>query len=310
MIDLAVLTLVILLVVRGWMRGMVREAIDVGSLVLAAVLAFRLAPMAGLLLSDLTNLAPEPARVVGGAILFIAISVGAAILGSVIHRSIKHLPGLTTLNRIGGAALGVAYAAVLIVIAVTLMSTAPMPAAVADEVERSEVVAFVVEPGGVAQQAIGIASGDRALQSMIWIRGAVDEWAIDPRITDVTLPGTDAGSGVHASAGDALLLHEKINRDRAEAGLDPLVWSESMSLVAVTRAFGVYQSGSFAAASPIADRLSDVGISSTIADEYLLLAPTAEGLAEAANTGEGFAAVGIGVADGPVGLIAVIVLTG
>jgi membrane protein required for colicin V production len=309
MIDLAVFALLVLLVVRGWMRGLVREAIDVGTLLVGALLAFRLAPTAGRLLSNLTNLAPGPARVVGGAVLFIAIAVGAAVLGSVIHRSIKHLPGLTTLNRMGGAILGVAYAAVLVVIAVTLMSAVPMPSVVADEVEHSEVVAFVVEPGSVAQQAMGLVSGDRALQSMIWIRGAVDGWSIDPRITDVTLPGANGGSDVQASTGAALALYEEVNRDRTEAGLNPLAWSESMSLVAVTRAFGVYRSGSFAAASPIGDRLSDVDIASTNADEYLLLAPTADDLAAAANTGEGFAVVGIGVVDGPVGLVAVVVLT-
>lgn len=310
MIDFAVLALVVLMVVRGWMRGLVREAIDVGTLVIGAVLAFRLAPTAGRLLSELTNLDPGPSRVIGGTILFIAISVGAAMLSSVIHRSIKHLPGLTTLNRMGGAALGVVYGAVLVVIAVTLMSAGSMPSVVADEVERSRVVAFVTTPDGVAQQAMSLVSGDRALQSMIWIRGAVGDWTIDPRITDVTLPGATGSNGVHASTDAAIALHEKVNQDRVDAGLDPLAWSESMSLVAVTRAFGVYQSGSFAAASPITDRLSDVGIEPAVADEYLLLVPTAEGLAEAANTGEGFTAVGIGVVDGPVGLVAVVVLTG
>jgi len=309
MIDLAVLALVVLLVVRGWMRGLVREAIDVGTLVLGAALAFRLAPTAGRLLSDLTNLAPEPARVIGGVILFVAIAVGAAVLGSVISRSIKHLPGLTTLNRLGGAALGVAYAAVLIVIAATLLSAAPMPTAVADEAASSTVVAFVVEPDSVAQQAVGLVSGDRALQSIIWIRGAVDDWSIDPRFTDVTLPGVDSGSGLRVSTGEALALYETINRDRVEGGLDPLAWSESTSLVAVTRAFDVYRSGSFTAASPIAERLSDVGMTASVSDEVLLLAPTPDGLAEAATTGGEFAAVGIGVVDGPLGLMAVIVLT-
>ena len=309
MIDLVVVALVVLLVVRGWMRGLVREAIDVGTLVLGAVLAFRLAPTAGRLLSDLTNLAPEPARVVGGAILFVLIAVGAALLGSVISRSIKHLPGLSTLNRIGGAALGIIYAAILVVVAATLMSAAAMPTAVADEVESSAVVAFVVEPDSVAQQAVGLVSGDRALQSIIWIRSAVDDWSIDPRFTDVTLPGMGTGSGLHASTDEAFVLYEKINQDRGEVDLAPLAWSDPMSLVAVTRAFDVYRSGSFTDASPIADRLSDVGTTATVADEYVLLAPTPGGLAEAAITGHEFAVVGIGVVDGPLGLMAVIVLT-
>jgi uncharacterized membrane protein required for colicin V production len=307
-IDLIVVALVVLLVIRGWVRGLVREAIDVGTLVLGALLAFRLAPTAGRLLSDVTNLSPEPARVIGGVTLFVGITIGATVLGAVIHRSIKHLPGLTTLNRIGGAVLGVVYAGVLIVIATTLMSAAPLPAAVADEVDQSTVVAFIVEPDSAAQEAIGLLSGDRALQSMIWIRGAVDGWTIDPRITDVTLPGMDDGSGTHASTAAALLLQEKINRDRIEAGLDPLTWSESMSLVAATRAFDVYRSGSFEEVSPISDRLSAVGMTGTVSDEYLLLAPTADGLADAASIGEGFTTVGIGVVDGPLGLIAVVVL--
>jgi len=308
MIDFIVLALFVLLVVRGWVRGLVREAIDVGTLVVGALLAFRLAPTAGRLLSELTNLPPEPARVIGGVVLFIAITVGAAIVGSVIHRSIKHLPGLTTLNRIGGATLGIVYAAVLVVIAATLVSAAPTPAAVAAEVDQSAVVAFVIEPDSIAQDLVGLLSGDRALQSMIWIRSAVDGWTIDPRITDVTLPGMDIESGVHASTRTATFLYEEINRSRTEAGLDPLAWSESMSLVAVTRAFDVYRSGSFEAASPIADRLSAVGISGSVSDEYLLLAPTPDGLAEAANSGEGFTAAGVGVVDGPLGLMAVIVL--
>ncbi|MEA3510307.1 MAG: CvpA family protein [Actinomycetota bacterium] len=308
MIDFVVVALAVLLVIRGWMRGLVREAIDVGTLVLGALLAFRLAPTAGRLLSDVTNVSPEPARVIGGVVLFVAITVGAAIVGSVIHRSIKHLPGLTTLNRVGGAALGAVYAAVLVAIAATLLSAAPLPPVVADEVDQSHVIAYVVEPDSVAQEAIGLMSGDRALQSMIWIRGAVDAWTIDPRITDVTLPGMDVDDSVHASTDTAVFLYEAINRDRANAGLEPLTWSDSMSLVAVTRGLDVYHSGSFEAATPIEDRLIGVGVSPSDAEEYLLLAPTPDGLAEAANAGEGFTAVGVGVVDGPLGLMAVIVL--
>lgn len=308
MIDFFVLAIVVLLVIRGWVRGLVREAIDVGTLVLGALLAFRLAPIAGRLLSDLTSISSGPARVIGGVVLFIAITIGASILGSLIHRSIKHLPGLTTLNRLGGAALGVVYAAVLVVIATTLISTAPMPPAVAEETEQSAVVAFVVEPDGVAQDVIGLLSGDRALQSMIWIRSAVDDWTIDPRFTDVTLPGMDIGSGSHASTSTALLVYEQISRDRVDAGMEPLTWSEPMTLAAVTRAFEVYGSGSFEAASPIAERLSEAGISATTSTEYLLLAPTPDGLVDAAITGEGFTTVGVGVVDGPLGLMAVIIL--
>jgi membrane protein required for colicin V production len=309
-IDLVALAVLVLLVIRGWVRGMVREAIDVGTLIVGAVLAFRLAPMAGRFLAGLFGLTPDLALLIGGTVLFVGIAIGAAIVGSVINGSIKHLPGLSTLNRIGGAALGVVYAAILTIIAVTLMSAAPLPTAVADQVEDSRVVAYVIRPEGLGQRAIGVATGDRALQSMIWIRGVVDGWVIDPRITNVTLPEDSTAGGVHASTAAATSLFETINADRAGVGVDPLVWSDRMGLVAVTRATAVYRTGSFVAAIPVTERLDAVGVEYTVADEYLVLAPTIEGLADATDPGIGFVNAGIGVVEGPYGLIAVVVLTG
>jgi membrane protein required for colicin V production len=308
-IDGIVLALLVLFVIRGWVSGMVREAIDVGTLVLGVVLAFRLAPHAGRILAGAFGVSSDLARLIGGTVLFVGISIGAAIAGSVIHRSIKHLPGLTTLNRIGGAALGVVYALVLTVAAVTLLSAAPLPEAAAVQVDESEVVAYVVRPEGPAQRAVGVVTGDRALQSMIWIRGVVDGWVIDPRFTDVTLPGDAGGGNVHASTAAGTELYESINRDRTEAGLEPLMWSEAMSLVAVTRAAEVYRTGSFAGASSVTDRLDAAGVDHTVAHEYLMLAPTIDGLTDAAEPGVGFADVGIGVVEGPYGFIAVIVLS-
>ena len=101
MIDVLIGTLVVLLIVRGWMRGLLREAIDVGMLVLGAIAAFRLAPIAGGVLSSLFGMSPELARVVGGLLLFVAIWVAASIAAFVISRSLEIVPGLLTLNRLG-----------------------------------------------------------------------------------------------------------------------------------------------------------------------------------------------------------------
>jgi uncharacterized membrane protein required for colicin V production len=308
-IDAIALALLVLLVLRGWVRGMVREAIDVGTLILGAILAFRLAPHAGRLLAGAFGVSPDLARLIGGTVLFIGISIGAAMVGSAIHHSIKHLPGLTTLNRIGGAALGLVYTAVLIIIAATLMSAAPLPTAVADQFDESRVVAYVIRPDGSAQRIVAVMTGDRALQSMIWIRGVVDGWAIDSRFTDVTLPGGGDGGNAHASVEAAATLYEQINGKRADAGLEPLEWSEPMSLVAVTRADEVYRTGLLSGTSPIAGRLDAAGIEYSDATEYLVLAPTVDGLADAADAGGDFTHVGVGVVDGPYGLVGVVVLS-
>jgi len=308
MIDVIVATLLVLLIVRGWVRGLLREAIDVGTLVVGAIIAFRLAPTAGRVLHSVFNMPPDLARVVGGSLLFVAIWVAASIAAMIIHRSIKVVPGLSTLNRLGGAALGIVYTVVLVAIGVTLMSASPLPPAVADEFDRSGVVAYVAKPVGPAQRALGMISGDRALQSMAWIRGAVDDWVIDPAVTVVTLPQTGDDGGIHVSVDAAADIYERINSDRIEAGLQELVWSDTLSLVATDRARSAYQSGSFIAPESIEGRLTSSGIVFVEADERIILAPTPAGLAATVEPSGTFTDVGIGVVEGPYGLIGVVAM--
>jgi len=307
MIDVLIGTLVVLLVVRGWMRGLVREAIDVGTLVVGAILAFRLAPLAGRMLTSVFGMSPDFARVLGGGLLLVAIWVAASIAGAIITRSMKVLPGLTTLNRLGGAALGILYTAVLAVIVLTLMSAAPLPVAVADEVDRSAVAAYVAEPVGPAQQALGVVAGDRALQSMAWIRSAVDDWVVDPAVTNITLPEIAGDANVHASVVAAEDLFNRINQTRIDDGLEPLVWSQPMSLVATTRALTAYQTGLLVSPSSIEERLISAGVQFRNADERLVLAATGESLAGVMDATGTYTSMGVGIVEGPYGLIAVVV---
>ena len=310
MIDVLIGTLVVVLIVRGWMRGLLREAIEVGTLIVGAIVAFRLAPFAGRMLSSLFGVSPDLARVLGGALLFVAIWVAASIAGFVLIRSLKILPGLTTLNRFGGAALGVVYAVVLAVVALTLMSAAPLPVAVADEVDRSAVAAYVAEPVGPAQHVFSVVSGDRAFQSMAWIRSAVDDWVVDPAVTRITLPEVADDESIHASASAAVDLLDKINQTRIEAGLEPLTWSDSMSLVATTRALSAYQTGTLVSSSSIEERLASAGIQVESADERLVLAATGESLAGVLDATAASSTIGVGVVEGPYGLVAVVVTDG
>jgi len=309
MIDVLVGTILVLLVIRGWMKGLVREAIDVGTLLVGAVIAFRLAPTAGRMLTAIFGVSPEAARLIGGTLLFIAIWAGASIAGMLIHKSMKILPGLSTLNRLGGAALGGVYTAILVVIALTLISAAPLPPTVADEVDRSAVAAYVAEPEGPAQQVFGMISGDRALQSMAWIRDTVDAWVIDPAITTVTIPITGDGAGIHASTDSARNLFDAINATRVDAGLPPMEWSDSIAIVAATRSFTAYRTGSFVSPVSIEDDLIAAGVVFDEAHESLVLASTFEGLVAAVDPGDASTSAGVGVVEGPYGLIAVVVTT-
>jgi uncharacterized membrane protein required for colicin V production len=310
MIDVLIGTLVVVLIVRGWMRGLLREAIDVGMLIVGAVMAFRLAPIAGRTLASLFGVSPDLARVLGGILLFTAIWIAASIAALLITRSLKILPGLTTLNRLGGAALGIVYTAVLAVIGFTLLSAAPLPPAVADEVDRSVVATYVAEPVGPAQQLVGAVSGDRALQSMAWIRSAVDGWVIDPAVTHITLPDVTDDDNIHVSASAAEDLLGGVNEMRIGDGLGPLASSKPMNLVAATRALSAYQTGTLVSSSPIEARLAMAGLHVDNAEERLVLAATSESVAEVIHVSEETSSVGVGVVEGPYGLIAVVVTAG
>ena len=125
MVDFILLGVFGLFGVRGWRRGLVREALDVLTLIIGAVLAFRMARPIGAVIVEIMDISPEVARIVGGIVAFIAISIGASIAAHFLHRSIRILPGLPLLNRLGGAALGLVYALVLATLAFSFLRVLP-----------------------------------------------------------------------------------------------------------------------------------------------------------------------------------------
>ncbi len=310
MIDLIALAILVLLVVRGWRRGFVRQALDVTTLVLGVALAFRLAPMVGRMMSDTFDWSPELARVVGGAMLFLALSIGAGFVSSAIHGSMKAMPGTSLLNNVAGASLGGVYALVLAISAITLLAAIPLPAAVASELEEAQIAAQVLDANGPAQRAGRAVSGDRAIQSIIVLRRLVDDWLLvasdgDDRV----LPASGTGDA-RPSAAAAGTVVASVDRGRAEVGLDPFQWSDDLQIVAVARARAIYRTGSFTAQQPLQDRLVGAGIDATTSAERLVLAPTIEGAGKAIDSTGSYDRAGVGVVDGPYGLMVVLVLVG
>ena len=307
-IDLIAVAVLVVLAVRGWSRGLVRQALDVATLVVGAVLAFRLAPGVGRLLTTLLGWSPELARVLGGAALFLALSIAAGFTAAAIHRSMRKLPGTSLLNNMAGAGLGAVYALILVLATVTLLSALPLPTAVASELSESQVAAKVVDPEGLAQRAVVAMSGDRAVQSMIWLRRVAGDWLVSTADqVDLRLPVTgdeDAKPSTQAAA--ALVV--AVDQARNESGLAPLRWSDELAVVAVARAGAIYRSGTFSADQPLDHRLHVAGIVAGDSAERLLMAPTVEGIGKAIDSAGSYDEAGIGVVEGPYGLLAVLVL--
>jgi len=309
------------LVVRGWRRGLVREAVEVAVLVVGTIVIFRMSSVVGAVISGMANVPYEVGRILGGVLMFVLLTIGGALVSRVIAGALKVVPGATALNRLGGAALGGIYAAVILALATTLISVAPLPettrSAVSDAIAASPVFAVVVAPGGLVQGTLGTVTGESIYGAVI----SVDD-AIGHRLAAGTLPlpiPDVGGESLAPSQASAQLVFDELNQWRIAAGVDPLGWSSDLAIVATERVRHVYESGALDPGQGLGEALRVAGVPGTIFDEMVAIAATPHGLVEAISTAQAYQDVltdpvyrisGVGVVDGPFGLIAVQVVSG
>ncbi len=319
--DWIVLGLFAALIVRGWRRGLIREVVELGVLVVGTVMVFRFSPVLGSIVTGMANVPYEVGRIIGGVVMFVALVVGGALIARVVATALKVVPGATTLNRLGGAAVGGAYALVIVVLATTLVSVAPIPdtmrKAIDSSIDSSLVGAWIVSPGGVVQGSVSSISGEGIFSSVIAVRDAVGD-RLAAGTLPIPLPGiTD--DPLMPSQVAAQAVFDEINRHRISSGVDPLAWSPDLAIVAVARANQVYRSGLLSLDGGLPEALAAQGIPGTIHGEMVAMAATPQGLAEALSsaaayevliTDPAFRLSGVGVIEGPYGLIAVQVVSG
>jgi uncharacterized protein YkwD len=324
MVDYILIGLFGVFALRGWTRGLVREALDVLTLVVGALLAFRFATPIGAVIVEIFDISPEVARIIGGVAAFVAISVGAGIAAHFLHRTIRILPGLTLLNRLGGAALGVVYALVLATLGLTLIRVLPGTESVEAHVEESIVAAELTDPQGPVQRTFSAVLGDRVMQTILVLEELVGERSVAFGASDsaVSFPGVGDGL-VHPADDTARELFDAINEERAATGVALLQRSDALAEVAAAYADEMYRTGNLAHQSTVSgspeDRLEAAGISTKRHAENLALGATGAGVHDALMaspthratllSGE-YDRVGIGVVSGPFGLMTVQIFAG
>lgn len=321
-IDVVAIVLLGLLLLRGWLRGFVREAMDLAGLLVGIVLAFRLGPAIGGVVAAMAGVSDGVARVIGGTIVLFAVGIAAALVTAAVERRFR-MPGLNYANRAGGAGLAAAWGVFLATALLTLGVVLPMPPAVAEQLDASAVTRTLTDPHGVPQELFTDLAGDRIVEALVNLRDLLGTRRVvigpDDRIA---LTPADPGD-LAPDPGAAQRIFERVNRARVDAGLDPVAWSDALALVGADHAVEMYEEGYFAHVSPltgdVGDRLSAAGVPFSVAGENLALAATPaevhEGLMDSpghrANIlGPGYRRLGIGVISGPLGLMTVQVFTG
>ena len=319
--DWVILGLALVLAVRGWRRGFLREVVDWALLVFGTIIVFRMSPVIGTIVSGMANVPYEVGRIIAGVLIFAVLLVGSFLLGRVLSKVLKIVPGVTTLNRLGGSLVGIAIAAVAVVLGTTIASALPLPESTSESVDSairsSTVGSAIVDPNGWIQPTMAAVSGDDVYGAVIAVRDAVGD-RLAAGTVPIPLPSVE-DAPLQPSQTLAQQVFDEVNLSRIAAGEDPLAWSPDLAIVAVARATSVYRSGVLALNADLTDHLRIAGVPGTYHDDLVVLAASVDGVVEAITESSAYAAkiedpamrkAGIGVVDGPYGLMAVQVLSG
>jgi hypothetical protein len=305
------------------MRGFAREAIGLAVILAGLVLAFRLSTPVGAVVEALSGASPDIARLIGGVIVFLTISIGAAVVSWFVHKGIRIVPGLTTLNRVAGAGFAILAGVFVATVVISLLAVLPVPAAVADELEASSIAGALTDPDGMPQSVLGVVSGDRVISTVISLQDLFGERrVIGDETVVVLLPPAKPGE---LSAGERQQnrIIELVNRERVAEGLDPVVASDGLNALAEEYARRIYTTGRFSHIDEdglgLDDRLDTVGVPTVRSGEVLALGISPKSVHEgvmaqpsqrAILLDPGFRSIGVGAIRGPLGLLVVEILTG
>ncbi len=310
------------LAVRGWIRGFVREVMDLLGLVIGILAGIRFSEAAGRFIESWSGIGPGTARVVGGIVIMIGVGLALALVANWLGK-VMRLPGLNLTNRLGGGALAFGWGWMLATILISVASVVPLPDEWQAQFDESTLVSILIDEEQPAQQAIRGVTGDRTLQAALNFEQLLggERVVLDPEASYAIDP-VDSEEVERDRAAEQELF-ELVNRARLEAGLDVLDWHERLSDVAEEYARRMATEGFFSHVAPdgstLGSRVAEGGVPYRIVGENLALAVTVpiahDGLMESpghrANIlHEEFSSVGIGIVETPYGLIAVQVFHG
>lgn len=310
------------LAVRGWLRGLVKEAVDLIGMVLGVVVAFRLSEPFGDLASVRFDVSPEAGRLGAAIALLLLVGAGLSVAAHYLTKVMK-LPGLNLTNRLLGAGLATLWG-VLIALAVITTARALSPSPGFDQaLATSAVVEAVAGPEALPRQLFFALAGDGVLSSITALEQVVggERLVLDEDDT-VEIPAADS-SELAESPTEAQGLFALLNSARVDAGQQPLVWSEGLAAVGQAHAEEMYLAGYVSHVSPITgtvgDRVRGAGIPLVRIGENIGLASSAPAVHAGLMESEGhranilsssFDRVGIGLVEGPLGTMAVQVFGG
>ena len=288
----------------------------ISSLLVAIFSSFRYSDQVGEYISNWLNSGRQLSELFAGVIIF----VGIITISSLIQNIILSIKGKNDLgSKLLGSLLSILLSNLILTFVftiITLINTTPV---VEDYLERSELVLFYTDADGTPQQALEVIIGNDLLKVVSRIKDltgkssvVVDEYGC------LEIPKVSRSKLVSRSV-ESSEMFEIINIARINENVDPIEFSQSLSNIANSYAFLMYEEGFWCHKNPlngqqVGDRLSEVGQPYKTVAENLAISSTLVSGHESLMSSEThrntildrqFKRVGVGIVSGPLGLIIV-----
>ena len=320
MIDFVLGLFIAGLLLRGWLRGFVREALDLVALFIGLWIAFRLSGPLGEFLTDRFSVSPEVATIGAGVVLFLLFGVAMSIAAHYLSR-VMSLPGLNLINRLGGAAVAALWGIAIILVVINLARV--VPGGWDARFEDSSVAQAIAGPDAAPQQVFETMAPDGVLGSLAAIQGLFGVNRIVPEGNEALAIPPAAPDEVRQVRDETAGVLEQVNEHRTGLGLSALGRSAGLDGIAESRAIGMYTSGRLSRDYPpggsVATDVAAAEIRLAVVGENLALASSARAAVDAMLGSptalsqfaiSAYDRTGISVVEGPTGRLLVIVMGG
>lgn len=306
------------MLVRGWLRGFVRETLDLVGLVVGIWLAFRLSAPFGDFLTDSFGVSPEFGRIGGGILLFVLFGVLLSVAAHFLTK-MMNLPGLSMVNRVGGAAVAIGWGVAVVLIVVSLITVAPVPDGWREQLDDSRVVELIAGDEALPRQLFEALAGDNVMSAMASLREIFGSPRAVPQGDQVLdIPPAPADE-IRQSREEAGALVERLNEDRVGLGLGAVQPVDALTGLAESHAEFLYTTGRLhkiencgaelgRRSHPVLRCSNGVALAGTAHGAYSGIYESIEGGTMIESPG--FDRVGVAVVEGPTGRLVVVVLGG
>jgi membrane protein required for colicin V production len=308
------------LLVRGWLRGFVRESLDLVALIVGLWVALRLSGPVGEFITERFSVSPEVATIGAGIALFVLFGLAMSIAAHYLSK-VMSLPGLNLINRLGGAAVAALWGIAIVLVIVNLARV--VPGGWDGRFEDSSVAQAIAGPDAVPQQVFETVAPGGVLASLAVIQDVFGTSSVVPEGNDAVAIPPAAPDEVRQVRDETARVQDMVNEHRTGLGLAALGRSTALDRAAESRAVEMYTAGRLSRDHPPGS-----GVGADVAEAGIRLVAVGENLALASSTRAAVDAMlrsptalsqfavtaydrtGISVVDGPTGRLVLIVLGG